>query len=102
MLMLVKRILPFALTLAVGIFIASFFVSFSMPKLRFESRYEYRNESCRSRMAERERLRFEQQRQDFDNLDELVPPPPVAPAIQYNNFPVKPPVAPTVPRGSYR
>ena len=102
MLMLVKRILPFALTLALGIFIASFFVSFSAPKLRFESRYEYHNACRLNRNAERQRLRFEQQNQDFDNLDELVSPPPVPPAIRFNDFPVKPPVAPTVPRSSYR
>ena len=102
MLMLVKRILPFALTLAVGIFIASFFVSFSLPKLRFETRYEYHNSCRQNRMAERERLRLEQENQDFDDLDELVPPPPVPPAIRFNDFPVKPPAAPTVPRASYR
>jgi hypothetical protein len=101
MLILIKRILPFALTLALGIFIASFFVGLSTPKLRFEPRYEYRNECRRSRIIERERLRLEQLNLDLDNMDKLVPPPPIAPAIRFNDFPVKPPVAPIVPR-SYR
>ena len=96
MLILIKRILPFALTLALGIFIASFFVGLSIPKLRFESRYEYHNECRRGRIAERERIRLEQQNQNFDNSDELAPSTPVAPAIRFNDVPVKPPVAPIV------
>lgn len=101
MLMLIKRFLPFALTLALGIFIASFFVSLSAPRLRFERRYEYHSECPQNRNAGRDRIRRQYQDLDSQNMDELVPPPPVAPAIRFNDFPARPPVAPTVPR-SYR
>lgn len=91
---LVKRIVPFVLTLALGLFIASFFVTLTFPKIRkFERRYEYRHEcrhSCRMhRKIERQR---EQEREWQRKLDELkldsemnvTKVPPVAP------MPVKP------------
>lgn len=103
LLMLIKRILPFAAALALGIFIASFFVALTMPvipKVNFESRYEYRNECRINKKAERERKRRERRDREFQKRDELVPPPPVAPAIPFDNFSVKPPIAPNVPYSS--
>lgn len=52
----IKRILPFVLTFALGLFIASFFVTLTMPKFRkFERRYEYKRHCYTQRVkAERE------------------------------------------------
>lgn len=62
----VKRILPFALALALGLFIASFFVTLTFPKIRkFERRYGHRQQyEMRLDKAEREndRLRRENER----------------------------------------
>ena len=95
-LVLIKRAVPFALTLALGMLIASFFVSLSLPKIKFGRRYQYRNE-CRWN-ADRERARREFQNFDYQSMDKMVPPPPVAPAIPFDDFTVRPPVAPTVSR----
>lgn len=48
---LIKRVLPFFLTFAVGLFIASFFVTVAAPNLRFPIRGE------RSRHLENDHLR---------------------------------------------
>ena len=89
-----KRILPFFLTFAVGLFIASFFVSIAAPSLQFPSRSSRRNhkEYDRQRELEVQRLRDENLRlrnqqtieldtADFRSLENAVPPlPPMPPA----------------------
>lgn len=88
-----KRILPFLLTFAVGLFIASFFVSIAAPSFQFPNRSSRRNHKEQDRLRELEiqRLRDENMRlrnqqaleldnADFQNLKYAVPPPmPPAP-----------------------
>jgi hypothetical protein len=92
---LIKRFIPFFLTFALGLFIASFFVSVAAPNLNIRSRgfknrdyhrLRYENERLRERVR---RLESERLNNDFD-LDINVPPPP----------PMPPPPPPTfsVPR----
>ncbi len=93
----VKRVVPFVLALTLGLFVASFFVSVGLPKVKYERRgwkRHYEN-NCRMK-AERDVLRFrnEQLRRDNERMrDQLrnewrfnrdfehieVPPPPSAP-----------------------
>ena len=88
-----KRILPFFLTFAVGLFIASFFVTIAAPSFQFPSRSSRRNhrEYDRQREFEIQQLRDEnlrlknQQTMDSENLDYQnlkysVPAPPMPPA----------------------
>ena len=97
-----KRVLPFILTFAVGLFIASFFVSIAAPSFQFPSRSNRRNhkEQDRLRDLEIQRLRDENYRlknqqtmdlenADFQNLKYSVPPPPPMPLA---------PPAPLVPQ----
>jgi hypothetical protein len=90
---IIKRVIPFFLTFAAGLFIASFFVSLSAPS--FESMRKSRSERhgkkhCKSDnerlRAENERLKSELELMKQSNLEinfgelELnVPPPPPAP-----------------------
>jgi hypothetical protein len=95
-----KRVLPFLLTFAVGLFIASFFVSIAAPNFQFPNRSSRKKhrEYDRQRELEIQRLRDENLRlrnqqalvldnADFQNLKYAVPPPP----------PIAPP-APLVPQ----
>lgn len=79
-----KRIIPFVITLAVGLFIASFFVSiaptFKSKKNRCGKRHEMKN-----LRYENDRLRFENQRlqQKINETESMIlleapiaPPPP--------------------------
>ena len=87
-----KRILPFFLTFAVGLFIASFFVSIAVPSFHFPSGNSRRNhrEYDRQREIEIQQLRDEntrlksQQAMDAENVDyqnlNYIPAPPVPPA----------------------
>lgn len=85
-----KRILPFFLTFAVGLFIASFFVSVAAPSFQFKNRNWKKNhrEYDRQRELEIQRLREENFRLkdqianktesvDFQNLKYSVPPVPL-------------------------
>ena len=87
-----KRVLPFFLTFAVGLFIASFFISIAAPSFQFPSRGSRKNhkEYDRQREAEIKRLRDENLRlrnqqtmeldnADFQSLKYAVPPMPPAP-----------------------
>lgn len=91
----VKRVLPFLLTFAVGLFIASFFVTIAAPSFRFENRGWQRHRQY-DRMMEREKQRLNEEnlrlkKQLAENelqnsndrnfeMDFAVPPPPaVAP-----------------------
>lgn len=64
----VKRIVPFVLTLALGMFIASFFVTLTMPRMRYERRHEYK----RHIRQQNEKLRMENEklRRDMERLRE--------------------------------
>lgn len=79
----IKRIIPFALTFALGLFIASFFVSIT-PTFKFrKARFNQRKEMQRLRY-ENERLELEKQRlqqkleesQKMILLEAPMPPPP--------------------------
>ena len=84
---IIKRFAPFFLTFALGLFVASFFVSVSAPSFQFKNRswknkreyhrLRYENKQLRERNAQLEREKASRI-SDLDiNLD--VPPPPVAP-----------------------
>src|SRR5688572_679824 len=95
---LLKRIAPFFMTFAIGLFVASFFVSIAMPNLRFNRNWkkhreyhrqmEFENqrlktENCRLRKEAMERRAERQVRRNIDagavGINELVPPPPPIP-----------------------
>ena len=90
----VKRVVPFFLTFAVGLFIASFFVTIAAPRFQFSNRSWKRNhrQYDRERELEIQRLREENMRlknqtlikdledADFQELKYAVPPPPMPPA----------------------
>lgn len=94
----VKRVVPFFLTFAVGLFIASFFVSIAAPNFQFNRGFrrhqqyhrqmEFENQNLREENLRLKRQIAEKQDADFSNLDLNlnVPPPPPAPP--------SPPVAP--------
>ena len=83
----IKRILPFFLTFAVGLFIASFFVSVAAPSFQFKNRdgkkhreyhrLKYENRQLRERVQRLERERSMAASEFEVNLD--VPPPPMPP-----------------------
>ena len=98
----IKRILPFFLTFAVGLFIASFFVTISAPRFRFEGRGWNRHQQYHRQMEfEKQRLqeenyRLKKQLADKDSQEFLPsdlkynvpPPPPLPPApntVPYRN-----------------
>jgi hypothetical protein len=90
---LIKRIVPFFLTFAVGLFIASFFVTVAAPSFQFPNRGERRRHQERDRMMEfenqrlrEENLRLKQNQFETEDMnvydfstDSLTAPPPVAP-----------------------
>lgn len=81
MMSLITRVLPFVLTFALGLFLASFFVSLSVPKFKLERRYEYRNE-CNYRRMQHENWRRERRQLEFESYEnQLVPPPPLPPLV---------------------
>lgn len=87
---LVKRLLPFFVALALGLFVASFFVSLALPNVRpvrgwrnhrqYHQMMEAENQRLRERnfQLEREVLKYKtQQSEDLGNdLKDMVPPPP--------------------------
>lgn len=91
----VKRIVPFFLTLAVGLFVASFFVSIALPNFQiskrgwrnhrqYHQRIEFENQSLREENLRLKKQLAERDKADFQNLDlnlniPPVPPPPPAP-----------------------
>ena len=102
-----KRVLPFFLTFAVGLFIASFFVSVAAPNFQFPNRGSRKKmrEYNQQLKIENERLREENQRlmnqsNDLENvtiqdLKYTIPPaPPMPPA------PPAPPTLKNVPRSA--
>ncbi|MBA3601660.1 MAG: hypothetical protein H0W45_10625 [Acidobacteria bacterium] len=97
----VKRIVPFFLTFAVGLFIASFFVTVAAPNFQISNRGWRRNHRQYDRQREleiqrlqEENLRMKNQLSENDSqrfsASELKynvpPPPPAAPnAVPYRN-----------------
>lgn len=87
---LVKRIIPFAAALTLGLFVASFFVTVSAPRFNFKRNYDnrgYKNKRSLERDNQRlqeqirqQQLRIEEletiQTADFESRFEPVPPPP--------------------------
>ncbi|HEY8558767.1 MAG TPA: hypothetical protein VIL74_00080 [Pyrinomonadaceae bacterium] len=95
----IKRVAPFALTFAVGLFIASFFVTVAAPNFQFKRGFNRHREYHRRIESENRRLREENNRlrnrvAEMEKRDWVldrdldVPPPPV------------PPIAPTMPMKS--
>ena len=92
----IKRFVPFFLTFAIGLLVASFFVSVAAPRFQFNR--EGKQRRYHRMKCENEKLRLENQRlerqlaereiseTEFMGLD--VPPPPMPP------MPPPPPVAP--------
>ena len=91
---IVKRVAPFFITLAIGLFVASFFVSLAFPNLRFnrgwKSHREYHRkiefenrqlkaENCRLRKEAAERRAERNFEVEAIGVNELVPPPPPIP-----------------------
>ena len=87
----VKRILPFVATLAIGLFIASFFVDMTAPRFEMRGRGWNRYQQMQQMRMENQQLREENRRLteqlkevrtrnafDFPAYD--VPPPPPPPA----------------------
>ncbi len=86
----VKRIAPFFITFAVGLFIASFFVSVAAPNFQFRRGFNKHREMDRQMQSENQRLRDENERlrnrlADMEKRDWVldsdldVPPPPIGP-----------------------
>lgn len=96
----IKRILPFFLTFAVGLFVASFFVTIAAPTFKFSlrgERYRRHQEYHRTMELENQRLREDKARlqNQLSGMEDSsglysdgfgVPPPPMPPM---------PPPAPT-------
>lgn len=91
---LLKRLLPFFASFALGLLIASFFVTVAAPSFSFGNRWkgqrEYRGCSFNEREMRNEERRFRQrkserrirQNAEFNgDLNELVPPPPPLPPV---------------------
>jgi uncharacterized membrane protein YgaE (UPF0421/DUF939 family) len=91
---ILKRVAPFVITFALGLFVASFFVSVAFPSLRinrgwkshreYHRKLEFENrqlkaENCRLRKEAAERRAQWNFEAEAVTLNELVPPPPPIP-----------------------
>jgi len=98
---LVKRVAPFFLTFAVGLFIASFFVTVAAPNLQFRRGFNRHQQYHRRIESENQQLREENNRlknrlaeaekRDWvleSDLD-VPPPPPVPPTMPMKTVPYK-------------
>ena len=98
---LIKRIAPFFLTFAVGLFIASFFVTVAAPNFQFRRGLNRHREEDRQMKCENQRLREENERlrnrlEDAERRDWVInpdldvpPPPPVPPSMPMKTIPYK-------------
>jgi hypothetical protein len=91
---LVKRIAPFFLTFALGLFVASFFVSIALPNIRvnrgwrkhkeYDRKIEFENQQLREENSRLKREAMERKAQQdlniVEDINDLVPPPPPLPA----------------------
>src|SRR5687767_15451069 len=96
-----KRIIPFALTFAAGLFIASFFVSLALPS--FSWRGERRFGKChRAKQLEREntelRLENERLRRSAEQWSEADLRNAVPPVVEFEAHKPPPPRRPKHPR----
>jgi hypothetical protein len=106
---LLKRIIPFALTFAAGLFIASFFVSIALPERNWQSRRGFNmrqeferlqaeNQQLRDQL-QRERMQNEEWRRTRDDADlDFVIPDGVPPVESDAHHPPPPPKRPKQPR----
>ena len=89
---LVKRIAPFFLTFALGLFVASFFVSIALPNVRvnrgwkkhreYHRKIEFENQRLREENFRLKREAMERKAQldiNIEDINDLVPPPPPLP-----------------------
>lgn len=84
----IKRVAPFVLTLALGLFVASFFVTVAAPNFQFKRGFSKHRQYHRRIESENQRLReenirlknrlAEMEREDWV-LEPVPPPPPVMP-----------------------
>lgn len=99
---LVKRVAPFFLTFAVGLFIASFFVTVAAPNFQFRRGFNRHQQYHRRIESENQQLREENNRlrnrlaesekSDWvleSDLDVPPPPPPVPPTMPMKTVPYK-------------
>jgi hypothetical protein len=105
---LLKRIIPFALTFAAGLFVASFFVSIALPEPNWQSRrgfnkrqeferLQIENQQLRDQL-QRERMQNDEWRRTRDDADfdfDAVPP---VDSDQQQHHPPAPPKRPKQPR----
>ena len=98
---LVKRIIPFAAALTLGLFVASFFVTVAAPHFSFKRNHENRGHR-RMRSLERENQRLQEQiRQQQLKIEELETRQTLNLENNFDesDFPAAPP-APASPRRS--
>lgn len=88
-----KRFAPFFITFALGLFVASFFISVALPNVRFNRGWRQHREYHRKLEFENQRLKeenFRLRREAMDkdarrnlnlveDIHDLVPPPPPLP-----------------------
>jgi hypothetical protein len=99
---LIKRVAPFVLTFAVGLFIASFFVTVAAPNFQFRRGFNNHREYHRRIESENRQLREENNRlknrlaemekRDWvleEDLNVAVPPPPPPPVMPMKTVPFK-------------
>jgi len=99
---LVKRVAPFFLTFAVGLFIASFFVTVAAPNFKFKRngfskhreyhrRIESENQQLREENNRLKTRLAEAEKRDWvlDRDLDVPPPPPVAPTMPMKTVPYK-------------
>ena len=95
----IKRFVPFFLTFAVGLFIASFFVSIALPNVNFKRDFRKHRQYHRMMEMENQRLRDENfrlkqeltERSTFEmnTLKLDVPPPPPLPPVPARTIPYR-------------
>lgn len=100
---IVKRVAPFVLTLTVGLFIASFFMTVAAPNFKFKRNgfskhreYHRRIESDNKRLRE-ENIRLKNRLAEMERRDwvlerdeiNVAPPPPLEPAMPMKTVPYK-------------
>lgn len=96
----IKRFVPFFLMFAVGLFVASFFVSISAPKFQFKRTWKHRdyhrmkheNRMLKEKVRQLERELKEPKFGEIKSIELSVPPPPMPP------MPPPPPRAPVAPQ----
>lgn len=94
-----RRFVPFFLTFAVGLFIASFFVTIAAPSFQFKRNFNSHRQYHRMMEMENQRLREENVRLkqklsspnviSADEFDLNVPPPPPLPPFPVHTVPYK-------------